>query len=186
MPEKRIYAFVTESVQYPLAPFNPLKDVNPKTRLTTLRRCEETRTIVQPPGRIAAQEGHVVSKMRVLAAMEEVDQIFETTVKRGLTAKHLSRAFLDEQACNFQQKLATWRVEPITTIVLRVRNTFELHHIEQLLQRDDIRYQKFWDDQEGEYEHSVTAVATYPLEDFLLIGVSDYLDLWGMDLVKRG
>ena len=77
--EKRIYVIVAETVQNPLN-YEFTRDM--PVRMITLPNTD-TKTIVQPKGRIAAQVAHVVSSMR-MGAIERIGQEVHTTIILGV------------------------------------------------------------------------------------------------------
>lgn len=136
--EKRIYVVVAETVQADSGHSDFYNDV-----------------VVQPAGRIAAQVGHVVSKMRTLRLVG-----------------------FDEY----------WK--PITTIILSVKNSKEMDHIQHVLGLGSVAYESFLDEND-EYgwkynahgiastEASVvTALCTHPIEPSEREGLLDHLPLW--------
>lgn len=161
--EKRIYCVVAQTVQHPLevelSPFPP-------TRRKYVRG-KNTRTIVQVPGRITAQVGHAVSKMRYNLLANEIEgaSVIALTGRKKLRAMATSIP----------------PFQPITTIVLGARDSFELDHVYALL-RDvaGILTYKFNDtnpDVYGEGEVT-TAICTVPVPPSEVIGILDYLPLW--------
>lgn len=77
--EKRIYVVVAETVQNPLS-YEFTKDM--PIRVITLPNTD-TKTIVQPKGRIAAQVAHVVSSMR-MKEIEYIGRSAYTTIILGV------------------------------------------------------------------------------------------------------
>lgn len=135
---KRIYVVVAETVEGPNGP------------------------VVQPCGRIAAQVGHVVSKMRVL---ENNRHIVENVHGKGSRRKVLN--------------IASAPVQPFTTIVLAARDAREMIHIVQLLAYNGVDHATFIDDN-PEYAggQQMTAICTYPVDRYKVSGITDYLPLW--------
>lgn len=161
--EKRIYCVVAETVQAPLLRVQ-VSDLG-----ETLVDTEQTRTIIQPAGRLVAQAAHVVSKTRVL--MERHFMKFELTSGAARVKQHL-------------QRLAQ-TVEPITTIILAARDSRELFHVQNLLELEQIPVFSFDDtnpvygtDNEGHLLHVTTAIATQPVTKADVFGILDYLPLW--------
>lgn len=149
--EKRIYVVVAETVQ-------------PDSSMSWKRH------VIQPAGRIAAQVGHVVSKMRVNMTIEQRQR----------------------------QPDCIELFSPITTIVLAARNSKELLHINTILGMANRtlghrRYEVFYDTNTDAYgwENNpddpdadmppcsvMTALATYPVTKDEVEGLLDHLPLW--------
>jgi hypothetical protein len=141
----RIYSILAATVQNPLASTN---EGFPK--LT-----KESKTIVQPYGRMTAQHGHVVSIMRVKMAFEMV--------------------FARQKNGKFDYS-AAW--EPITTIVLECRDSLELAHIKDLLEEADLEVEEMLDDNPEYGPGKVrTAICTWPVYAKNVVGITDYLPL---------
>ena len=72
---------------------------------------------------------------------------------------------------------------PITTIILQARDTFELVHIQNLLNERRIFNYAFYDHDNPDYgsidTHVFTALATEPIDSDQSCTVLDYLPLWG-------
>jgi hypothetical protein len=71
--------------------------------------------------------------------------------------------------------------EPITTIVLSVRDSAELHHISYVLGLAKIERAEFWDTNEEAYgplAAVMTAVCTHPIEPEQRENLLDHLPLW--------
>lgn len=89
--EKRIYVIVAETVQNPLS-YEFTKDS--PIRVITLPNTD-TKTIVQPIGRIAAQVAHVVSQMRLYTVESNGRAQYTTIILSVLDSYQLAfRAFL--------------------------------------------------------------------------------------------
>ncbi len=72
----------------------------------------------------------------------------------------------------------------ITTIVLAARDSQELNHIANLMEKEEIPFEVFYDDNTEAYGPEVkvfTALASHPVEPIDLRGITDYLPLWGSD-----
>lgn len=164
---KRIYSVVAQRVQAPLneeyvytSNFGGVNILKPIPTMVT-------RTIKQPAGRIIAQHGHVVSKVREHMFKERIRQAIanQAGIKLG--------GLLTGKAGEF---------EPITTIVLSVHNSFELYHIFGLLTLGSIRVHAFYDTDQPDYgdpDYKVmTAIATSPIDPEETTGILDYLPLW--------
>ncbi len=156
MEEKRIYVIVAETVQNPLE----MKYVVPGH--CVMRPTPDTKTIVQPKGRIGAQIGHVTSEMRMSTL---VDTLFAK--KRKLLC---------------QEDLRVFASQAITTIVLAVPDSFQLEFRHYLLRRAGAKVHMFFD-QNPEYGPGVvkTAICTEPVVKDSLVGPLDYLQLWSDD-----
>lgn len=151
-PDARIYSVVAASVQTHLG----------ETKEGFAQLTPDSKTVIQPYGRMTAQHGHVVSKMRVKMAME---MIYARNGKRpGITLPDYS---------------VTW--EGITTIVKVCRDSLEMAHVKDLLEEADLEVEEFFDTN-PEYgpEHSVqvrTAICTWPVYKENVMGILDYLPL---------
>jgi peptidyl-tRNA hydrolase len=132
MIHKRIYAVVALSVDTPVG------------------------TVVQVPGRMAAQAVHAVSRMKMHRLLD--------AKTRGATTKKL------RQIAN----------EGITTIVLACRDTRELRHIAFLLSKARIKHHWFEDVNPEVYGSGAwqTALATGPVHRGTVEGILDYLPLF--------
>jgi hypothetical protein len=161
IPEKRIFCVVANTVQ---APLDVVVVTNPlcKWSYEKLLITEDTKTIQQPAGRLIAQAAHVVSKVRVF-------------MERGKPAS-LAMKFT---------------VEPITTIILAARDSFELNHVWGLLHHAKIKTHAFIDSQQPDYGFDAdhlpsfevrTAIATEPVFPEEVLGILDYLPLWKPNL----
>lgn len=169
--EKRIYCVVAETVQTPLCHFTLANGKLRAAGVSCLKRLPDTRSIDQVPGRIAAQVGHAVSRMRHSILRNEVHDLING-------ARKSKRKYNDEAFWFGKFKLP---FEPLTTIVLGARDSFELEHVYGLL-RDvaGVMAYKFNDtnpDVYGEGEVT-TAFATVPVFPTEVAGILDYLPLW--------
>jgi hypothetical protein len=131
--EKRIYVIVAETVDTP-----------------------EKGTIVQVPGRMAAQGGHALSRMKM---------------------HRLAGAADDGKKSSDLFKMAD---EKITTIWKACRDSDELQHIADNLDRVRVAWYDFEDENIPLYGvyHPRTALATFPIDPKRIEGVTDYLPLW--------
>ena len=158
--DKRIYVVLAGTVQ------SPLKETTTRrlgARLSSrLSYMPETRTIVQPAGRLIAQAAHVVSKLRVHMVIDSLLQLLVQPKRKHII--EFVRAFT---------------FEPITTIILSARDSFELCHVLNLLLDAGIDTKTFFDTN-PEYgdEEVMTAIATEPVTPEEVIGLTDYLPLW--------
>jgi len=160
MSEKRIYVIVAETVQ------NPLEMKYIGAGHFIMRPTADTKTIVQPIGRIGAQIGHVTSKMRMNYMLD--------SVARALGKKNVAKypkAFIED--------LKSLADEAYTTIVFSVPDSYDLEFRHYLLRKAGVKTYPFYD-QNDEYGRGVikTAITTEPVERERLLGVTDYLKLW--------
>ncbi len=157
-PEKRIYCVVANTVQAPLDRVT----VRSKFAEEKLVPTGETKTTLQPAGRLMAQQGHVVSKVRDIMLKQHVKKIWNTLCADSL--------------------LWDWYCDPITTINLAVRDSFELNHVFQLLNVAGIAVHDFYDTDQPDYGSADlevrTAIATEPVTAVEVLGILDYLPLW--------
>lgn len=164
--EKRIYVVVANTVQHPLQ----------RGERGWSRIPRDTRDIVQPAGRQIAQACHAVRRMGHSMVIRAVLGLF-TNWKRGHHLSHL------RSAISFKINY-----EPITTIVLSCRDSFELEHVYNLL-RDQVGVEafKFNDTNPDAYGEGevVTAFATVPVESYKMVGVLDYLPLWSPEVTEN-
>lgn len=109
-------------------------------------------SFVQPAGRQIAQACHAVSLMRL----------------RMVGLKGLPVRVIDAL--------------PITTIILQARDTFELVHIQKLLNDKGYVNYAFHDSDQPDYGDVLarifTALATEPMTENQAVGILDYLPLW--------
>lgn len=159
MSEKRIYVIVADTVQHPLM-------VSPDYLYPMHRGLvpnANTKTIIQPKGRIAAQVGHVVSRMR-MCILEEMSNVHYRKVK----AARISDALHAEPQLAY------------TTIVLAVPDSYNLHFRRDLLEKAGLRIHVFYDRNEEYGDGEVcTAICTEPIEPAESQNALDYLPLWG-------
>lgn len=119
------------------------------------------RHVVQPPGRQIAQACHVVSKLR-------------------MTKDHVivpAEMFSPEEGS--QKVTMVKEFEPITTIVLQARDSAELYHNFNSLQKKKLNPAWFMDTNEsaygpGDHQTSIAVLATKKQVE----GILDYLPLW--------
>ncbi len=138
MKEKRIYVVIAETVD------TPDKIVVPSG------------VVAQVPGRMAAQGGHALSRMKM---------------------HRLAGAADDGKKSSDLFKMAD---EKITTIWKSCRDSKELQHIADNLDRVRIGHYYFEDENPEVYGywHPRTALATIPVHPERIEGVLDYLPLW--------
>lgn len=162
---KRIYCVVANSVQHPLDRVEaPFRKTFPAQK--TIRRNELTRSIQQPAGRLAAQAAHVVSKVRHNILKDEVHR-----------AARLAR---QRKSWDLWMMGQVIRFQPVTTIVLAARDSFELYHLKGLLDGAGIKNEYFYDENPEVYGEGkvLTAIATVPVFPDEVYGILDYLQLW--------
>jgi len=163
--EKIIYVVVANTVQHPLVSCG---------RGEKSLRTPATRTIEQIAGRQIAQACHAVRRMGHSMVIRAVLSLF-TNWKRGLS--HLRSAI--SLKINY---------EPITTIILSCRDSFELEHTYNLL-RDvaGIEAFKFNDTNPAVYGEGevTTAFATVPVLKHQITGAIDYLPLWSPQVTEN-
>lgn len=156
--DQRIYVVVADTVQNSIG--LDLADGH-----EILFRDRDSKTIVQLPGRLMAQVGHVVSLTRMMMAKR---------CFMGIIGGPTEEAYLDK----------VWMTlsKPITTIVLAAKDSFELHHIHRLLEKKlNERTYAFYDENPPVYGNErkiMTAIATEPIPFTATEGVLDYLPLW--------
>lgn len=149
-PSYRSYVILAETVQT-----NLLRSQH--GRNTVLVRTEDTRDVIQPSGRLAAQVGHASALLT-----------FELI--RALSPAHREKVIKEGTA-----------LPPLTRITLAARDSFELHHIGSLLTRFNTPFVCFEDDNEAVYGPRIqvpTVIATWPMDKEDAIGILDYLPLW--------
>ena len=163
--EKRIYVVVANTVQHPLYDLR-----------SGLKRGSLTRSIVQVPGRQIAQACHAVRRMGHSMTIRMVLGLF----------KHPPRTF--KAAKEAIAAIAHLSYEPITTIILSCRDSFELEHCYNLL-RDvaGVEAYKFHDTNPEVYGDGdvVTAFATVPVTASSMVGIIDYLPLWSPEVLEN-
>jgi peptidyl-tRNA hydrolase len=119
---------------------------------------ELSRSTNQVCGRISAQVAHVVSKMQVSRVLYEIEK---------------NKTPLD--------LLYMYALEPITTIVLTVRDSLELYHIWNILAQSKLDVTDFMDENPKMYgttDKILTAICTGPINPELLQGLTTHLPLW--------
>lgn len=159
----RIYTVVPGTVQTPIKVTYTPKQGN----VYSFGRFTNTRDIVQPAGRQAAQVGHARAMVEHELVMRDLTKVLYGTVKRSGNSTRFSTAIRDVVPYH-----------AITGIVLQARDSFELIHVGKLLKAAGIKYFEFHDSQEDLYEDVVTALSTEPVTPFAIAGILDYLPLW--------
>ena len=165
--DKRIYCVVAQTVQSPLIEETIL---TPATkRSTKVCSIEGTKTIVQPAGRLIAQAAHVVSKTRVLMLLTLLKNVFKNLLSRKASIKALG------------EFIEAWTFEPVTTIILSARDSYELYHVLNLLYKAGVEVHSFYDYNQPDYGNPkwkvMTAIATEPVNPEKVVGILDYLPL---------
>ena len=157
--EPRIYVVVADIVQTELTAIST--GFSPSVLIPSL----DTLNIAQPAGRMAAQAAHAVSMVRVAMVEQELRAAFQRMGKYKDV-----KTFL----------LSKVHFQPITTIILEARDSFELAHVLGLLHRERISVEQFEDFNPEAYgtQKSVrTAIATWPVKPREVAGILDYLPL---------
>jgi hypothetical protein len=136
--EKRIYAVVAETVDSPIMG-----------------------TVQQVLGRMSAQAGHALSRMRMHRL---IDMIVRRKKKDAMT----------------QDEMLAVADEGITTIHLSCRDSRELRHVSNLLHKAHIKHYAFKDSNPEVYGAGeiITAIATVPVTKEQVVGILDYLPLF--------
>jgi peptidyl-tRNA hydrolase len=148
MVEKRIFVVVAHTVDTP------------------------TGIVVQVPGRMAAQGGHALSRMKMHRLLDDIERTYRIANK---IAKKLG---------DKTEVIGNWRKiadRKITTIWLACRDSQELQHIADNLDRVGVGYYDFEDENDNLYGvgwHPRTALAAVPAAPERLEGITDYLPLW--------
>jgi len=165
MNEHRIYVIVPKTVQ------SPLEDKVRRNRIIRVAT-KQTKTTVQPVGRIGAQACHVVSKMR----LDRFLQHSAPNLIRLMTDKAVTE---QQRALDLEQFTHEVTDEGITTIILSVPDSFWLEHVHSLMRAKKIKTFEFIDTNE-EYGggSAKTAICTLPINPASLDGIIDYLPLW--------
>jgi len=173
--EKIIYVVVAETVQHPTTTTIIGQHL---VRLSGVPCGSKTRDIVQIPGRLAAQACHAVRRMGHHMVIDAVKDLL--SFANIVSLKKL------KQAIRALGSLVVY--EPITTIILSCRDSFELEHTYNLL-RDHagVLAFKFQDTNAAVYcvgcsqpckGEVTTAFATVPVDKLQVQGYLDYLPLW--------
>lgn len=169
---RRIYVIVADTVQNPVThDYQKIPQGNGYWKSHyILKRTPETKTIVQPAGRIAAQCAHVVSRMRQDILLEAGKHYVCAKPVKGKPWPELQAAYDEAKV------LASLA---ITTIILAVPNSFQLEFYDKLLQRFGVKVHRFFDtNEEYGWGNVKTAICTEPIEKYEGFGILDYLPLW--------
>lgn len=162
--KKRIYVVVALTIQHPLG-LQLVDDRKTGEPKTLLYREPGHTSIVQPPGRAAAQAGHAYALART--------KMFEKYVSKVL--KYNKIALLTPTSFAELNK-------PITQIILGARDSFELRHVGSLLDSAFIPNHVFVDSDQVDYGNAqvqvATALSTEPVSKDEIAGILDYLPLW--------
>jgi len=128
-------------------------------------------TIVQPLGRQVAQAAHVVSKVRFI-----------------LLRKAFIKLLKGRSIAAVREAVSALLFTPVTTIILEARDSYELKHVFVLLEKNGIPVYDFFDTEQPDYgsptDQVRTAIATEPVEPSDVMGILDYLHLWGSQYTK--
>jgi len=153
--DKRIYCVVASTVQNGL-----------------IYREGKPLHVVQPIGRQIAQACHAVSTARYFMLRKSLLNAVKNVLK-------IRPSWLAETI----KLLFPEAFTPVTTIILEARDSFELQHVYDLLQKEGISVYEFKDTEQPDYgdENSFvrTAIATEPVTREAVVGLLDYLPLWG-------
>lgn len=161
MSEKRIYVIIAETVQNPLV----MKYTHGKHFVMV--PTPETKTIIQPKGRIGIQIGHVTSRMRMHGIVDRV------------AAQNLDQIQTRAERLAWVGDLRVKADEAITSIALAVPDSYQLELREHLIRKTGIQVCTFYDENPEYGLGSVkTAICTPPVERHKLGGALDYLELW--------
>ena len=110
----------------------------------------------QEDGRLGAQVGHAVSKLKL--------------------------SYLMHHKLEDQPEVANWLMNNgVTSIVLEARDSEELRHIARLLVKNNVHFAWFHDTNKPVYGTNLevlTAVSIGPVFDWMVDGITDYLYLW--------
>jgi len=177
---QRIYCVVAKTVQHPLDSLAALRAG--EKFLGRRGRTDETRDIIQPPGRLAAQAGHAIGMAHEYLARKAVLTEIEQRILSGICfyphnpQPYLRKEFIDKI---LHEVCLAHRHEFFTTIILGARDSFELGHVRYLLQKNDIMTFCF-PDQNDDYGPGevITAIATMPVDQADVEGILDYLPGW--------
>jgi hypothetical protein len=157
--EKRIYVIIAETVQNPLV----MKYVHGKHFVMV--PTADTKTIVQPKGRIGIQIGHVASRMRMHLMLASLQLALD---KRGGTI-----------VPEVTDDLKAMADDAITSIALAVPDSYRLEFREHLIRKTGVEVYTFYDENPEYGLGSVkTAICTAPVERHKLRDTLDYLELW--------
>ena len=164
--DERIYVAIAETVQVPYSiGLFPRVD-----------RSHSYQTIVQTPGRMAAQACHAVSELRLrmfydMFIKSSIDKTIVTYMLKGANPKSWSD-------CAFK---ISEGFRSITTILLSVRDTHELIHVAGLTSKQGELIKVRWFDTNPEIygvpDKVFTAFAAFGKQEDAE-GVFDYLPLW--------
>jgi hypothetical protein len=163
--ERKVFVIVADAVQTHL---QDLRDFRyPGHRV--LAPTDNTRTVIQSRGRIAAQVGHVVSHMRLMRFAKVCDFRMQTALR-----EHKSFA-------NGVSKDLSTDVEQVyTIIILSVPDSYQLRFRRDLLEKLGLHVYSFYDEYPsyGEGQKVCTAICTGPIDPELTGNALDYLSLW--------
>lgn len=140
-------------------------------------------SVVQPLGRRVAQVAHAVSKVRVEMFKRALSNVIKGMASSVSSKGGILPSIIRMPKLTFQHIMAITleTFEPITTIVLSCRDSKELAHIANLLEKAKIGYEVFYDTDQPDYGDSTykvpTALCTHPTVGDYLTGITDYLPL---------
>jgi hypothetical protein len=142
------------------------------------------KSVYQPYGRRVAQVAHVVSKVRFDIMTHELRLILHNVPGlRGYFQDGVLPALIrfTKIAVRSLLHLSSAKFEPITTIVLSCRDSQELEHVKGLMHYHGVSFSDFHDSGQPDYGSTelevLTAIATWPVEEIKVIGITDYLPL---------
>ena len=160
----RLYCVVANTVQAPLT-LSPA--INPhfgeEGLMMRVNTVEVTQSINQPPGRVVAQACHVVSLVR--------DRMLRQAWKKAaMLGSYCDPEFFNEYC------------QPLTTIVLGARDSFELQHVLNLMKLAKVPAYTFYDTDQPAYGSPdlqvMTSICTEPVHPDWMLGVTEYIPLW--------
>jgi len=156
--EPRIYVLVAETVQSPV-----------QIQFGELKPAPDTKSVTQPKGRIAAQVGHVVSRMRA-CRLTDMYSAWAEAGTRSKNMKHLEKLRSD---------MITESLAAYTTLIFGVQNSYELNFRHRLLDKIGLQVYSFYDENEEYGDIPVcTAICTEPTTRAKVSPALDYLPLW--------
>ncbi len=164
-PSKVIYCIVAQTVQWPIG---SKKVSEPRLGIerNSLYRIEGENSTSQPAGRLIEQAAQAVALAKVAMMKRWVQLLPPDATREELTSDALFEAFS----------------QPIKTIVLEARDSFELRHVKNLLDEQGVYSHVFNDSGRLDYGNTevvvATAIATEPVAPEEVAGILDYLPEW--------
>jgi hypothetical protein len=164
--DERIYVAIAETVQVPYS----------LGLFTRVDRSQVRQTIIQVPGRMAAQACHAVSQLRLhmfykMFVKSPIDQSQITYSLKGVNT-------YSWHDCAFKINEG---FRPITTVLLSVRDSHELVHVSELAHKKGELFTVNWYDTNpevyGDPGKVFTALAAFGTQEDAE-SVFDYLPLW--------